>query len=245
MRFDHPPAQAPLTPIRRAALCQNDAMHNPLHGARFLTSVPSAELAPADSGAEVAFAGRSNAGKSSALNVLTGQRALARASKTPGRTRQINFFAIGDPARRLVDLPGYGYAQVSDSIRERWQQHLAEYLRERRSLRGLILMMDCRHPLTAMDEHMLLWSAEHELPVHILLTKADKLGRGAALAALRKVEHQLSDLHPGAGVQLFSALRNTGLEEARAQLAAWLEIEQRTLSPGKKNPGMQGGKHRG
>ncbi len=189
--------------------------------ARFLTSVPQTHLAPPDEGAEVAFAGRSNAGKSSALNSITRQRSLARTSKTPGRTQQINFFGL-DAERRLVDLPGYGYARVPQAMKAQWQRNLAEYLRVRRSLRGLILLMDCRHPLTEYDRQMLVWSAEVGLPVHILLTKADKLKRGPAANTLLAVRKQLADLHPQASVQLFSALKNTGVDEARDIISDWL-----------------------
>ena len=189
--------------------------------ARFLTSVPKASLAPPDAGAEVAFAGRSNAGKSSALNVITRQRALARTSKTPGRTRQINFFALDD-GLRLVDLPGYGYAKVPQAMKAQWQQQLTEYLETRVSLRGLILLMDCRHPLTEFDRQMLRWCAAAELPVHVLLTKADKLKRGPANASLLSVRPQLAQLHPQATVQLFSALNNTGVDQASEVVAAWL-----------------------
>lgn len=189
--------------------------------ARFLTSVPDVGLAPPDNGAEVAFAGRSNAGKSSALNSITRQRSLARTSKTPGRTQQINFFDLGEN-RRLIDLPGYGYAKVPHAMKNKWQQNLAEYLRVRRSLRGLILLMDCRHPLTEFDQSMLTWSAEVGLPVHILLTKADKLKRGPASNALLDMRKQLPAWHPQASVQLFSALKHTGVDEARAILSDWL-----------------------
>jgi GTP-binding protein len=189
--------------------------------AQFLTSVPEARLAPADSGAEIAFAGRSNAGKSSALNSITGQRNLARTSKTPGRTQQINFFDLGDN-RRLVDLPGYGYARVPQAMKDEWQRNLAHYLRVRRSLRGLVLLMDCRHPLTEYDQHMLEWCTEVGLPVHILLTKADKLKRGPASAALLAVRKQLAGWHVPASAQLFSALRHTGVDEAREILGRWL-----------------------
>jgi GTP-binding protein len=188
---------------------------------RFMTSVPKASLAPPDAGAEVAFAGRSNAGKSSALNVITRQRALARTSKTPGRTRQINFFALDDRLR-LVDLPGYGYAKVPQAVKEQWQQQLAEYLETRVSLRGLMLLMDCRHPLTEFDRQMLGWCAVARLPVHVLLTKADKLKRGPASASLLSVRSQLTQFHPQATVQLFSALNNTGVEQAREVITGWL-----------------------
>jgi len=189
--------------------------------ARFLTSVPETRLAPADTGAEVAFAGRSNAGKSSALNCITGQRSLARTSKTPGRTQQINFFDLGDD-RRLVDLPGYGYAKVPQPLKARWQRSLSEYLRVRESLRGLVLLMDCRHPLTDYDQQMLAWSAEVNLPVHILLTKVDKLKRGPATNTLLSVRKKLPDWHAGATVQLFSSLKHSGVDEARDVLARWL-----------------------
>ena len=189
--------------------------------ASFLTSVPKTHLAPDDSGAEVAFAGRSNAGKSSALNSITAQRSLARTSKTPGRTQQINFFDLGDN-RRLVDLPGYGFAKVPKAMKEQWQRDLGEYLRVRESLRGLILLMDCRHPLTENDRGMLAWSAEADLPVHVLLTKADKLKPGVRNSVLSNVQEQLADLHPEASVQLFSALKKFGVDEARQQLTDWL-----------------------
>jgi GTP-binding protein len=190
--------------------------------AEFLTSVPRASLAPPDEGAEVAFAGRSNAGKSSALNAITGQRALARTSKTPGRTQQINFFAVGENMR-LVDLPGYGYAKVPQAMKNTWQRNLSEYLHVRRSLRGLILLMDCRHPLTDYDREVLLWCADFGLPVHILLTKADKLKRGAAANTLLAVRKRLPELHSEASVQLFSALKKTGMDEARQVLSGWLK----------------------
>jgi GTP-binding protein len=189
--------------------------------ARFLTSAPRASLAPPDAGAEVAFAGRSNAGKSSALNVITQQRALARTSKTPGRTREINFFALDDRLR-LVDLPGYGYARVPHALKTRWQQQLVEYLENRVSLRGLVLLMDCRHPLTEFDQQMLRWCAAAGLPVHVLLTKADKLKRGPASASLLAVRRQLGEFHSQATVQLFSALKKLGVDEARQVIAGWL-----------------------
>jgi GTP-binding protein len=197
-------------------------MNSPFRQARFLASAPNTALAPPDSGAEIAFAGRSNAGKSSALNVITDQRALARTSKTPGRTQQINFFIVDDHTR-LVDLPGYGFAKVPQAMKQKWQHHLSEYLQTRRCLRGLILLMDCRHPLTEYDRQMLLWGAESGLPIHILLTKADKLKRGPAKNVLLSVRRQLPDFHPHASVQLFSALKKTGLEEVRQVLTDWLD----------------------
>ena len=193
----------------------------PYQAAHFLTSVPDSRLGPPDEGAEVAFAGRSNAGKSSALNTITNQKALARTSKTPGRTQQINFFAI-DEKRRLVDLPGYGYAKVPMKIKLKWEQNLADYLHSRKSLRGLIMLMDVRHPLTDYDQQMLAWCQEGGLAVHILLTKSDKLKRGPASNALLGVRQQLPDLHAEASVQLFSALKKTGVEEVHALLDRWL-----------------------
>ena len=187
----------------------------------FLNSVNSLAQLPPDTGREVAFAGRSNAGKSSALNVLTGQRQLARVSKTPGRTQLLNFFQV-ESERYLVDLPGYGYAQVPDAIRRHWRLLLERYLRERLALRGLMLLMDIRHPLTPLDRQLLDGCAHRQLPVHILLTKADKLSRGAAQATLQQVQKTLRSNHPGASAQLFSAPTGLGIDEAHARLDQWL-----------------------
>ncbi|MFP5507122.1 MAG: ribosome biogenesis GTP-binding protein YihA/YsxC [Gammaproteobacteria bacterium] len=198
-------------------------MPNPFSQAQFLTSAARLAQAPADAGREAAFAGRSNAGKSSALNAITGRKGLARTSKTPGRTQLINFFEV-TPAARLVDLPGYGYAKVPPEVKAQWERHLTDYLARRESLAGLILLMDVRHPLTAFDRQMLAWCAQGELPVHVLLTKADKLKRGAAQNTLLAVRRELKQLHPQASAQLFSALDGTGLEEARDRLATWLEM---------------------
>lgn len=175
-----------------------------------------------DEGQEVAFAGRSNAGKSSALNAITGRKALARISKTPGRTQLVNFFAL-DPARRLVDLPGYGYAKVPDAIRRHWRTLMESYFLGRRSLVGLVLVMDCRHPLTEFDQQMLAWSTANGCRVHVLLTKADKLSRGAASSTLLKVRKAVGEL---ATVQLFSATKKTGLDEARVHLEAFFQIPE-------------------
>ncbi len=191
--------------------------------ASFLASASLLSQAPADRGYEVAFAGRSNVGKSSALNRLCGQRGLARASKTPGRTQTLNFFAL-DGERRLVDLPGYGYARVALAIKERWQESLAEYLRERRCLRGLVLLMDSRHPLTELDRHMLDWNARRGLPTHILLTKADKLSRGAAGAVLLQMQQSLAERDGPLSVQLFSSLKGQGIDEVHDLLDRWLDL---------------------
>ena len=189
--------------------------------ARYLLSAVKLEQSPPDDGAEVAFAGRSNAGKSSALNALTGRRGLARTSKTPGRTQAINYFAI-DGRRRLVDLPGYGFARVPEAIKRQWGVTMSRYLGERRSLRGLILLMDVRHPLNTHDRQMLDWAFHADLPVHVLLTKADKLKRGAASASLLKVRGELASYDGRVTAQLFSALKNQGLDQAREVLDAWL-----------------------
>ena len=192
--------------------------------AQFTTSVPKPSLAPDDSGMEVAFAGRSNAGKSSALNAITNQNALARVSKTPGRTQHLIFFEL-DEQRRLVDLPGYGYAKVPLKMKQQWQQAMESYLNQRQALRGLILLMDIRHPLTDFDTQMIEWAVHSKMPVHILLTKADKLKYGAAKNTLLKVKQKLKDL-PDISLQLFSATKKSGVDEARAVLDNWLEIEQ-------------------
>jgi GTP-binding protein len=176
---------------------------------------------------EVAFAGRSNAGKSSALNTLAAQKALARISKTPGRTQLLNFFAV-DESHRLVDLPGYGYAKVPPKLKEQWVRMMEGYLQKRHSLRGLVLVMDIRHPLTDFDRQMLVWCHEVRMPVHILLTKADKLKFGAAKATLLQVQKTLREEGLEATVQLFSALKRDGVEEAREVLNQWMEFEEET-----------------
>ncbi|RLA36871.1 MAG: YihA family ribosome biogenesis GTP-binding protein [Gammaproteobacteria bacterium] len=200
-------------------------MMNRYRQASFLKSARLPRDYPPDEGIEVAFAGRSNAGKSTALNRLADQKSLARTSKTPGRTQLINFFAI-DETRRLVDLPGYGYAKVAKEIKRRWQQEMAAYLERRTTLAGLVLVMDVRHPLTDYDREMLGWCAHRVLPVHVLLTKADKLKRGPAEATRLQVRRALEELHPGATVQLFSALKRTGLDTALAQLDLWFDWDR-------------------
>lgn len=191
------------------------------HNTRFLTSAHDLVQLPPARGREVAFAGRSNAGKSSALNALTRRRALARISKTPGRTRLINYFEV-EPGRYLVDLPGYGYAKVPEALRRHWQKTLQRYFAERQTLAGLVLLMDVRHPLTDLDRRMLDWCEHRGLPSHILLTKADKLKRGPASATLEQVRRVLAQDYPHAGVQLFSALKRLGVDEACAKLDEWL-----------------------
>ena len=197
---------------------------NPFRNVSFLLSAARLNQLPPDSGAEVAFAGRSNAGKSSALNAITGISGLARTSKTPGRTQQINLFVL-DETRRLVDLPGYGYAKVPEAVKQQWGQTLSRYLETRGCLQGLILLMDIRHPLKEFDRQLLEWSRTRAMPVHVLLTKADKLKRGPALAVLETVRRELVQSGAQASIQLFSALRQTGVEEARDQLRRWLSME--------------------
>ena len=189
--------------------------------AKFLISAPKLDACPADHGAEVAFAGRSNAGKSSAINTLTENKKLARISKTPGRTQLINFFKLSDD-QRLVDLPGYGFAKVPLAVKEKWQRHLEQYLRERQTLKGLILLMDSRHPLQEFDRMMLNWAQSCDMPVHILLTKCDKLKNGPAKTSLLTVRKDLIDMTDLVTVQLFSSLKRSGLPELRKKLGEWL-----------------------
>lgn len=172
---------------------------------------------------EVAFAGRSNAGKSSALNYLTSQK-IAKTSKTPGRTQLINFFSIA-VGYHLVDLPGYGYAKVSRETREKWQQFIADYLNEREALMGIVIVMDCRHPLQPVDCMMLDFCAETELPAHILLTKADKLSRNQQMQALHMLQKNLNNEWPFVSAQLFSSTKKIGLDALSAQLDKWFSEE--------------------
>ena len=192
--------------------------------AQFLTSAARVSQCPEDIGFEVAFAGRSNAGKSSCINVLTDNRHLARTSKTPGRTQLLNFFSLNDAhTQRLVDLPGYGYAKVSHSTKDEWQLHLEDYLQKRRSLQGLVLLMDCRHPLKEFDCNIIDWAQEAELPVHAVLTKADKFNRGPAQQILLQTRKQVRDSWgEGVSVQLFSALSKNGVDDLAVKLASWL-----------------------
>lgn len=184
----------------------------------FLTSANKASQFVPDAGVEVAFAGRSNAGKSSAINAILARRGLARTSKTPGRTQLVNFFSVGGD-RRITDLPGYGYARVPEAVRRHWGMLMDDYFRARASLAGLFIVMDARRPLTDFDQDMLAWAEAAGCPAHILLTKADKLSRGAGAATLLSVRKRLGEV---ATVQLFSALKGTGVEEARGVLDALL-----------------------
>lgn len=196
----------------------------PYQQAAYAISAPRVELCPADSEAEVAFIGRSNAGKSSAINALTGQTKLARTSKTPGRTQLLNYFSL-IPGRYLVDVPGFGYAKVSAELKEQWQKQLARYLREREPLQGLVLLMDIRHPFMETDQTMIRWCLDSEIPLHILLTKADKLAFGASKNALLHVRKELKAHEGMVTVQLFSAMKPQGVEELRAKLNEWLSSE--------------------
>lgn len=188
----------------------------------FLKSAARVDQLPSDEGYEVAFAGRSNAGKSSALNTLT-QSHLARTSKTPGRTQLMNVFTVKDDMHRLIDLPGYGYAKVARETKEAWQRHLSHYLNVRQSLKGLILLMDIRHPMKDLDQMMLHWALERDLCVHVLLTKADKLSRGAAQQALLQLKNSLLFQHEGLSIQLFSSLKKQGIESLILKLNDWFE----------------------
>jgi GTP-binding protein len=192
------------------------------NSARFMLSAPDLARCPADTGYEVAFAGRSNAGKSSAINTITINSKLARTSKTPGRTQLINFFTLNVPGCRLVDLPGYGYAKVSKEVKSEWQENMDEYLHARESLKGLVLVMDIRKPLSDFDTMMLEWAEASQLPISILLTKGDKLRSGAAKNMLAKVKSELKGLEYLSSVILFSSLKKTGVENARNQLDQWL-----------------------
>lgn len=191
--------------------------------ATFVLSAVSLDGCPGDSAAEVAFAGRSNSGKSSAINAICRQSRLARTSKTPGRTQMLNFFAVpGADGRFLVDLPGYGYAKVPINVKQQWQQEMQRYLNGREQLRGLVLLSDIRHPLKEFDRRMIDWAQGAGLPLHLLLTKADKLKRNPAHNVMAEVRKELS----GRGaleVQLFSATAGIGLEQARERLDSWLD----------------------
>ncbi len=193
--------------------------HQDYRNATFILSAAKLGQCPADVGVEVAFAGRSNAGKSSAINAICDHNKLARASKTPGRTQQINFFALAED-KRLVDLPGYGFARVPLEIRLQWTKLVENYLGKRRSLAGIVLLMDVRHPLKDQDRDLIGWAAALGIPLHVLLTKADKLSRGPGKSTLLAVRRELAAI-PATTVQLFSALSGEGIDEARTVLDRW------------------------
>ena len=193
-----------------------------LNQTRFITSAATFNDCPEDSIVEIAFAGRSNAGKSSAINSVCNQTRLARTSKTPGRTQLLNLFAI-EPNIYLVDLPGYGFAKVPLEVKNKWQQELEQYLREREQLAGIILLSDIRHPLKEFDRMMIDWAAKSSLPLHLLLTKSDKIKRGPARNALLKTRKELEEL-ANVSVQLFSSVKNAGLSEVKNKIFEWTKI---------------------
>ena len=195
-----------------------------LSKATFTISAPDITHLGDDTGIEVAFAGRSNAGKSSALNTLTNQRGLARISKTPGRTQMINVFEIAEN-KRLIDLPGYGFAQVPLAMKKKWQKALGEYLEKRDSLKGIVILMDIRHPLKDLDMDLIRWAAEGDLPVLALLTKSDKLSQGKRSSEVIKVQNSLKALNANITVQAFSSLKRTGVEQADEIICNWLSPE--------------------
>ncbi len=187
----------------------------------FFTTVNHLQDLPLHGGKEVAFVGRSNAGKSSAINTLANQVRLAYTSKTPGRTQHLNYFLLAKD-KFLVDLPGYGYAKVPVESKRHWEGLLSEYLQSREELCGLVVIMDARHPMTALDENMLAWFAPTGKPVHILLTKSDKLSRQQAALTLNRIKSHLDEFYPLCSVQLFSSLKKLGMEEAESVIAGWL-----------------------
>ena len=196
---------------------------NPFRVARYVISAHQLKQLPSDRGIEVAIAGRSNAGKSSAINTFTDQKSLARTSKTPGRTQQIVIFEL-DEDRRIADLPGYGYARVPAKLKAHWRTIMTRYFQTRECLRGVVLVMDIRHPMCEFDQQMLAWSETTGIPCHILLTKADKLKRGPAQSTLLKVQRDLPD---NASIQVFSSLKKTGVDELVDKLSDWYEYEDK------------------
>ena len=196
-------------------------MQIPLAKAQFLKSAPSTRDFPEDRGAEIAFCGRSNAGKSSAINRLCRQKDLARTSKTPGRTQAINFFTLDGDAR-LVDLPGYGYVKAPTKVQQQWRRLIEAYLVRRNALCGLILVMDIRHPLTQTDWTMIHWSRHYQLPLYILLTKADKVNRNDLMKTLTKVTAEIEKQNFDCGIQVFSSTKQVGVAQAQEKISAWL-----------------------
>jgi len=193
--------------------------------ASFLQSASTSNTLPPELGFEVAFAGRSNAGKSSTLNRLCQQKSLARTSKTPGRTQLINFFSLSD-GKFLVDLPGYGFAKVPDKVKREWQQFIESYLSNRFTLCGLVIVMDIRRPMLEYDLKMLTWTSTRDIPVHVVLNKSDKLKHGQVKTMLLKTEKQLKEFHPSYTVQVFSALKGLGVKDLENKLDEWLKSDQ-------------------
>lgn len=188
--------------------------------ASFVTSAPDITKLPPDTGVEIAFAGRSNAGKSSALNTLTRQKALARTSKTPGRTQLINVFEL-DSGERLIDLPGYGFAKVPMAVKEKWQKALAEYLQKRDSLKGIVVLMDIRHPFRETDQELIYWAADCGIPVLALLTKADKLKQGPRKSTVLQARQAAIAFNGDVQVEAFSSLKRIGVEQLENKLNEW------------------------
>ncbi len=200
-------------------------MHNPFREAEFVLGAARIAQLPPDTGVEIAFAGRSNAGKSSAMNALCGRRALARVSRTPGRTQEINVFRLTPGGeQRLIDLPGYGYARVPPAQRAHWDRLIGQYLRERQSLLGLVLIMDIRRPMTDLDRNLLQWLEPQPRPLHVVLTKADKVSRNEAARQLQRARRDLEEMGLNATLQSFSALKREGVEDLQGLLLEWLEI---------------------
>lgn len=215
----------PNSPIKHSNKSNSD-LPEILRDPQFIIGAAEPNQFPKDEIIEIAFAGRSNVGKSSAINAIANRRKLARTSKTPGRTQQINFFTLGEHAR-LADLPGYGFAQVPLAIKEKWQKTIKSYLSTRDNLRVLVLLMDIRHPLTDLDWNMVKWASESELPTQILLTKADKLKRGRIASTVLAVEKEIAAVNGQFAVEPFSSLNYTGVNEMRAQLAEWVSDSQK------------------
>ncbi|OLQ81069.1 YihA family ribosome biogenesis GTP-binding protein [Photobacterium proteolyticum] len=201
-------------------------MNQPLNyrNTGFITSAPDIRHLPNDTGVEIAFAGRSNAGKSSALNRITDQKSLARTSKTPGRTQLINMFEVVDGCN-LIDLPGYGFAQVPLEMKLKWQKSLGEYLQKRECLQGLVVLMDIRHPMKDLDQQMISWAVESRLPVLVLLTKADKLKSGARKKQLMTVRNTALSFGGDVQVEVFSSLKGIGVDQVRRKLDSWFAPE--------------------
>lgn len=242
-------AKKPAAKVKRAVKpviqpyikAKNPGHAHPFPRTEFLTTVARLRDAPGDAVAEVAFVGRSNAGKSSAINTLAGKTRLAYVSKTPGRTQHLNYFSVA-PDRYFVDLPGYGFAKVPEDVRKQWDVLLAPYLQSRAQLNGLVMIMDSRRPLTEMDWQMLEWFAPTGRPVHVLLSKSDKLNREEQTKALRKVKADMAELGCPVSVQLFSSLKRTGVAEAASVLRRWLGLcdnsAQDTVEPSDANPAI-------
>jgi len=203
-------------------MCGNSSISSLLNRAEFMVSVPEYRQCPADTGLEIAFAGRSNAGKSSAINALVRRRGLAKTSKTPGRTRHLVFFKL-DQQRRLVDLPGYGFARAPAAVHWQWERTIEAYLSQRQSLKGLVLLLDCRRSLMDLDRQILSWCRDSAMPVHIMLTKSDKLTRNQLNKTHQAVQREIENTGLDYSLQDFSTRKHQGEESARMQLAEWLE----------------------